>query len=337
MKRSLSILIVLIFMSLLSGCILSKTPKTDTIDIQLGKQVTFSVNVFPSNATYTWTLDGTPLMYVFGKSYVYTSTGGNHKLVVKAKQSLGTDTQTWNITCDPIVGLLNSLVSISGGTFMMGSTDNEYSWAKYTTPVHEVTVPSFEIGAYEITQAQYTAIMGINPSYYQEGHGYSGTENYPVENLTWYEAREFCTALSVQTGRTFDLPSEAQWEYACRAGTTTLYSFGDADELLATYGWYYANSNDATHPVGTKLPNPWGLYDMHGNVWEWALDSWHFNYDGAPTDGSAWDPDTGPYRMIRGGSFFSDHAGSCRSAARGVLYPPSYANRGLGFRIVEIP
>jgi formylglycine-generating enzyme required for sulfatase activity len=213
----------------------------------------------------------------------------------------------------------------------MGSTDNTFGWAMYDTPVHEVTLAGFEIGAYEVTQAQYAAVMGTNPSYYQG----PGTENNPVEMVNWYEAREFCTQLSAQTGRTFTLPSEAQWEYACRAGSTTLYSFGDDDGQLGNYAWYGANSNGITHPVGTKLPNVWGLYDMHGNVLEWCLDSWHSDYTGAPTDGSAWEPETGPTRMVRGGCFAME-AWLCRSAIRLNAYTesPSFTR---GFRVVAVP
>jgi len=226
---------------------------------------------------------------------------------------------------DPISVLLSTLVSIPGGTFQMGSTDNSSEM-----PVHEVTLPGFEIGAYEVTQAQYEAIMGNNPSYFQG----QGTEYNPVEMVSWYEAREFCTQLSAQTGRTFTLPSEAQWEYACRAGSTTRYSFGDDDGLLGYYAWYWVNSNDTTHPVGTKLPNAWGLYDMHGNLWEWCLDSWHESYVGAPNDGGAWEPETGSYRLVRGGGW-NPNPGICRSAYR--LYDePGIHHSDDGFRVVAV-
>ena len=225
---------------------------------------------------------------------------------------------------DPIGDLLSSLVSIPGGTFMMGSTEDPIEM-----PVHTVTLQGFQIGAYEVTQAQYEAIMGSNPSYFQ---GF-GTENNPVEQVSWYEAREFCTLLSAQTGRTFTLPSEAQWEYACRAGSTTRYSFGDDDGLLYNYAWWNANSNGTTPPVGTKLPNAWGLYDMHGNVYEWCLDSWHDSYTGAPTDGSAWEPETGSLRMVRGGSWVIG-VWFGRSASRDCSHEPSWWDDRTGFRVV---
>ena len=247
-----------------------------------------------------------------------------------------TDTNMITIFIDPISSLLNSMVSIPAGTFMMGSTDNEWGEAQYTTPVHEVTLQAFDIGAYEVTQAQYEAIMGMNPSYFQEANGYPDSENNPVEQVSWYDVQAFCVAFSALTGRTFTLPSEAQWEYACRAGTTTLYSYGDSDALLGDYAWYRDNSGLQTHPVGTKLPNAWGLYDMHGNVWEWCLDSWHTNYIGAPTDGSAWVPDIDPSRVIRGGGLSHSYPCVFRSAYRTIIGSPLPRYSVLGFRVLAV-
>ena len=235
---------------------------------------------------------------------------------------------------NPITALLSSMVYIPGGSFMMGSTDNEYGWAQCTTPVHQVTLQAFDIGAYEVTQAQYLAVMGTNPSYFQ-GTSYPGSENNPVEWVTWYDARAFCTALSALTGRTFTLPSEAQWEYACRAGTTTLYNYGNSDALLDNYAWWYSNSVSQTHPVGTKISNNWGLYDMMGNVYEWCLDSYHADYTGAPTDGSAWEPETGPLRMIRGGSWNNANPGNLRSAYRNNS-APIHGHSLIGFRVLAV-
>jgi formylglycine-generating enzyme required for sulfatase activity len=187
-----------------------------------------------------------------------------------------------------------------------------------------------------VTQAQYQAVMGTNPSWFQEENGYPDTENNPVETVSWYDAQAFCTALSALTGRTFTLPSEAQWEYACRAGTTTLYSFCDSDALLGLYAWYSLNSGDQTHPVGTKLPNHWNLYDMNGNVYEWCLDSWHDNYIGAPTDGSAWDPETGSYYMVRGGGW-GDYSPWHFLSANRYGSSPDYRSDDFGFRVVAVP
>jgi formylglycine-generating enzyme required for sulfatase activity len=340
MRRSLSIFTFVIVASVLAGCILSKTPSSDEVAIDPGDQLTFKVTVFPP-ATYTWTLDGTSLSNT-AKSYVYTASLGIHTLTVRATHFLGTDTQTWNIQSlpVPVSQILSSLVTIPAGSFIMGSIDNEYGTAHNTTPVHQVTLQSFDIGKYEVTQAQYEAVMGTNPSWYQESNGYQGSDNRPVEYVTWYWARQFCTALSAMTGRTFTLPSEAQWEYACRAGTTTLYSWGDSDSLIGDYEWWWYNSDGiggpyATHPVGTKLPNAWGLYDMHGNVLEWCLDSWHPNYTDAPVDGSAWEPDSGTARMLRGGGWNNGDVWCLRSATR---FPsePDYRGGADGFRVVAV-
>jgi formylglycine-generating enzyme required for sulfatase activity len=232
---------------------------------------------------------------------------------------------------DAITSLIDSLVTIPAGSFMMGSADDDEFG--YESPVHLVTLQSFDIGKYEVTQAQYEAVMGTNPSYFT---GYPDSADRPVEWVSYNNISAFCQLLSDMTGRTITLPSEAQWEYACRAGTTTLYSFGDSYSLLGDYAWYSANSGDQTHPVGTKLPNPWGLYDMHGNIWEFCLDKWHENYEGAPTDGSAWEPDNLTDHIIRGGGYGGD-PGRLRSATRpNYGYNPVYGIRGVGFRVVAV-
>ena len=289
------------------------------------------------NYTFTGRSNGSYTITPTLVGYVFTP--GNRAMTINGSNVTSISFVATVKQNDPIGALLNSMVSIPGGTFQMGSTDDEYGYAQKTTPVHSVTLQSFEIGAFEVTQAQYKAIMGTNPSYFQ-GSSYPGSENTPVEKLSWYEAMEFCTQLSILTGRTFTLPSEAQWEYACRAGTTTLYSFGYSDALLDNYAWYYSNAYNKgavygqPRPVGTKLPNAWGLYDMHGNVWEWCLDSWHANYMGAPIDGSAWEPQAGSNYVYRGGGW-DGTTKSCRSADRGGIRP-DYRFEDLGFRIVEV-
>jgi hypothetical protein len=232
---------------------------------------------------------------------------------------------------DPITALLNSMVYIPAGSFMMGSTQRSFE-----QPVHQVTLQAFDIGKFEVTQAQYEAVMGTNPSYFQ-GSSYPDSANRPVETLFWSDARQFCATLSEMTGQTFDLPSEAQWEYACRANTNTLYSFGDDDSIIGDYTWWYWNSW-TTQPVGTKLPNPWGLYDMYGNVNEWCLDSWHNNYIGAPQDGSAWEPDiTNMGRVCRSGSWGGTSPSSFRSANRWSFGTPGDGWYGhYGFRVIAV-
>ncbi|GCA95852.1 SUMF1/EgtB/PvdO family nonheme iron enzyme [Microcystis aeruginosa] len=163
------------------------------------------------------------------------------------------------------------MVDIPACRFNMGS--DEYEEEK---PIHEVIVPAFQIGKYPVTQAQYEAVMGFNPS------KFSGNPQNPVEFVSWFDAQKFCKKLSQLTRKNYRLPTEAEWEYACRAGTETRFSFGDEENQLGDYAWLTVNSNNATHPVGEKRPNPWGIYDMHGNVWEWCADQYHQSYATKP-------------------------------------------------------
>jgi len=177
------------------------------------------------------------------------------------------------------------------------------------------------MGKYPVTQAQYEAVMGENPSYFKGG-------SLPVERVSWNSAIEFCERLSQFTGSSYRLPSEAEWEYACRARTTTPYYFGN---VLSTADANF-NSN-STVKVGTYPPNSFGLYDMHGNVWEWCLDVWHDNYKGAPSDGSSWMKEgDNNYLIIRGGSWLSSPR-VCRSAFR-YFYSPDSRDLDIGFRVV---
>ncbi|MFN5977758.1 MAG: formylglycine-generating enzyme family protein, partial [Pseudanabaena sp.] len=219
-------------------------------------------------------------------------------------------------------GVKLELVDIPAGSFMMGS--DEYDSEK---PIHQVTLKAFKMGKYPITQKQYLAVMGKNPSNFQ------GDENLPVEKVSWDDAVAFCKKLSEMTGQKVKLPSESQWEYACRAGSTGKYCFGDDVSKLENYAWYSENSGSKTHPVGEKLANSWGLHDMHGNVWEWCGDVWHENYNGAPTDGSAWLKDGSQnLHALRGGSWDNVVIG-CRSSSRG-RYNADKRYDNIGFRVV---
>jgi formylglycine-generating enzyme required for sulfatase activity len=218
-------------------------------------------------------------------------------------------------------------VSIPAGAFEMGSPPNEEGRYGDEGPVHHVAIEkTFYMGSYEVTQEQWRAVMGDNPSSF-EG------DDLPVESVPWDDVQEFINKLNAKEGTDkYRLPSEAEWEYACRAGTTTRYSFGDSDSNLGEYAWYTDNSGSKTHLVGQKKPNPWGLYDMHGNVWEWVQDTWHSNYNGAPTDGSAWEG-AGANRVRRGGSWYRN-ARRCRSADRNSSVQGGRAG-SLGFRLVR--
>jgi formylglycine-generating enzyme required for sulfatase activity len=217
------------------------------------------------------------------------------------------------------------LVFVPAGRFMMGSNINLGTDEK---PVHQVTFKEgFYIGKYEVTQAQWQAVMGNNPSYFRNCGG-----NCPVETVSWEDTQSFINKLNEVNDRfRYRLPTEAEWEYACRAGTKGRYA-GNLSEIA----WYSDNSGNKTHAVGSKGANPWGLADMHGNVWEWCQDAYHENYDGAPTDGSAWLKGGGP-RVLRGGSW-ADYDMDVRSAIR-----ENKSNLGLnkregiiGFRLVAV-
>ncbi|MBK9316479.1 MAG: SUMF1/EgtB/PvdO family nonheme iron enzyme [Acidobacteria bacterium] len=215
------------------------------------------------------------------------------------------------------------MVAIQGGSFMMGSDKD-----KDAQPIHEVTLKPFYIGKYEVTQAQWKAVMGdsTNPASFKG-------DTMPVETVSWDDAIAFCKKLSEITGNEYRLPTEAEWEYAARAGSTDDYCFGNDTNLLGEFAWYNENSDGRTHPVGHKKPNAWGLYDMHGNVWEWCEDFYHENYEGAPIDGSAWVTNgDSKYRLLRGGSWYVN-LGDARAAYRNSNYPNLHHGDG-GFRIV---
>jgi formylglycine-generating enzyme required for sulfatase activity len=226
-------------------------------------------------------------------------------------------------------GITLKMVSLPAGQFLMGSPDSDPDARDNEKPPHQVQVNGFAIGKYPVTQAQYEAVMGTNPSRFQ-----NNPQN-PVEKVSWNDAQAFCRKLSQITGKTYRLPTEAEWEYACRAGTTTRFYFGDDANQLGDYAWYYGNSQGTTHPVGQKKPNAWGLYDMSGNVWEWCEDDWYDNYIGAPTDGSAWITNNNDndydYRIPRGGSWYNI-PNLCRSAFRNYNYRRLFFN--VGFRVV---
>jgi eukaryotic-like serine/threonine-protein kinase len=214
-------------------------------------------------------------------------------------------------------GITLEMVAIPAGEFMMGSPAGELERSDSEGPQRRVKIVGFYMGRFTVTQAQWQAVMGNNPARFKG-------ENHPVEQVSWNDAQEFCKKLSQLTRRTYRLPSEAEWEYACRAGTTTPFHFGPTiTPELANYDGNYAYGSgqtgqfrNQTAPVGSFPANGFGLYDMHGNVWEWCLDHWHENYSGAPTDGSAWvENGNSSLRVLRGGSWYNS-PGHCRSAPR---------------------
>jgi formylglycine-generating enzyme required for sulfatase activity/tRNA A-37 threonylcarbamoyl transferase component Bud32 len=228
------------------------------------------------------------------------------------------------------------MVAIPGDHFVMGSPSTEAGRSNNEGPQRTVNISPFFMGKYPVTQAQYQALMGNNPSHFK---GFFKSKQLPVEQVSWDEAVKFCRKLSEKIGKTYRLPSEAEWEYACRAGTTTPFYFGETitPDLVNYDGNYPYGAapkglyRKQTTDVGSFGPNPFGLYDMHGNVWEWCSDKWHDNYSGAPTDGSSWETGTDNNRVQRGGSWDND-AVHCRSANRGRNWAV-HRSRHLGFRV----
>ncbi|MBO3459577.1 SUMF1/EgtB/PvdO family nonheme iron enzyme [Aetokthonos hydrillicola CCALA 1050] len=241
-------------------------------------------------------------------------------------------------------GIGLEMVYIPGGTFMMGSPEDEKESFDSERPQHTVTIQPFYMGKYQITQAQWRAVANMpkiqrdlnpDPSYFKG-------ENRPVEQVSWDDAVEFCQRLSVFTGREYTLPSEAQWEYAARAGTTTPFHYGET--ITSQLANYYASDTyveepagefrQQTSPVGSFPPNSFGLYDMHGNVDEWCADPWHSNYEGAPNDGRVWVDNTTDNNLyvMRGGAWY-DYPWYCRSASRNSYARRDDIGNGVGFRV----
>lgn len=269
------------------------------------------------------------IISVYSQTMQVQTEGGNKTYNVEDVQSI-TFVKTLSTSIE--------MVEIPVGTFQMGQQN-------IATPVHTVNITKpFYMGKYEVTQKQYTDVMGSNPSYF------TGNDNRPVEQVNWYEAVQFCNELSKKEGfeqcytldagkiwrcdfdkKGYRLPTEAEWEYACRAGTLTDYYTGTTESQLASAGWYSGNSNNITQPVGRKVPNDFGLYDMHGNVWEWCWD-WYSSYINGTFDDPV-GPNSGSQRVLRGGSW-DYNASYCRSAFR-VNVDPSIHNDYRGFRLVR--
>ena len=228
------------------------------------------------------------------------------------------DQQTWrDLAGGRIECFANSIGMkfrrIPAGKFGMGCNE----WKDFEKPLHTVTIARhFYMGVCPVAQHEWERVMGDNPSKFKGA-------NRPVEGVSWAMAHDCCRKLSEADSLPYRLPTESEWEYACRAGTTTAYFFGDSSARLGEYAWFDGNRGDGTRDVGKRRENPWGLFDMYGNVFEWCEDVWHPNYGGAPIDGSAWiDGGEQDRRVARGGSPICD-TWSCRSASRGGSNPES--------------
>jgi formylglycine-generating enzyme required for sulfatase activity len=255
-------------------------------------------------------------------------------------------------------GIRLDMVLIPPGSFMMGSPEDELERSDSESPQHLVNIQQFCIGKYPVTQAQWKAVAAlpqVNIELEADPSRFKG-EQRPVEQVSWYDAVEFCDRLTAHTKRQYRLPSEAEWEYACRAGTTTPFHFGETittdlanydgtDDKDGKWSGSYGRGpkgiyRKETTPVGSfEVANAFGLYDMHGNVWEWCLDDWHDNYEGAPTDGSAWFHENDNLFqkqervVLRGGSWFGLPK-LCRSASRNYFSFRVNHDDVIGFRIV---
>lgn len=243
-------------------------------------------------------------------------------------------------------GINLEMVVIPADSFMMGSSEDELERSDSESPQHLVNVKQFCMGKYPVTQAQWKAVAalpGVNRELEADPSNFKGDQR-PVEKVSWYDAVEFCDRLAAHTKRQYRLPSEAEWEYACRAGTTTPFHFGETiTSKLANYDANYTyvagekgTYRQETTPVGSfGVANAFGLYDMHGNVLEWCLDDWHDNYEGAPIDGSAWFNiyHKQAHFVLRGGSWYNNPK-FCRSAYRSNNNDRGNHGNITGFRIV---
>ena len=218
--------------------------------------------------------------------------------------------------------IMRNMVYVEGGTFTMGATSEQQNPEDDEKPTHRVSLSSFYIGKYEVTQALWKAVMGSNPSNWKG-------DNLPVENVSWNDCQTFLRKLNAMTGKNFRLPTEAEWEYAARGGNRSRGYQYSGSNVLSDVAWYDDNSGRKTHNVGTKAPNELGIYDMSGNVWEWCQD-WKGSYSSsAQTNPKG--PSSGSYRVDRGGSWFN-FAWSCRVACR-YCHTPDYRYFDLGFRL----
>ena len=224
-------------------------------------------------------------------------------------------------------GVIFDMMYVEGGTFDMGATTEQGSDAESDEkPVHSVTLDGYYIGKCEVTQELWEAVMGSNPSHFK------GAQN-PVERVSWNDCQNFIKKLNSLTGRTFRLPTEAEWEYAARGGNKSLHYKYSGSDNIDEVAWYNNNSGRSTHAVGTKSPNELGIYDMSGNVWEWCSD-WYGGYSaGAQTNPQG--PSSGSYRVLRGGSWIN-YAGNCRVSIRSYD-DPGNSNINFGLRLILVP
>ena len=251
--------------------------------------------------------------------YLLTGTWGDEPVNPEEPQS-----ETFTVN-----GVTFTMVAVEGGTFTMGASDDDSDAYNGEKPAHDVTLSSYCIGQTEVTQELWQAVMGSNPSYFSSTNGYATNLQRPVECVSWNDCQTFISKLNQLTGKTFRLPTEAEWEFAARGGKLSQGYKYSGSNIIGDVAWYSDHSSDKTHSVATKLPNELGLYDMSGNVWEWCQD-WYGSYSSdAQTNPTG--PSTGSIRVIRGGSW-SFYAGGCRVSYR-YCAAPAITQSGLGLRL----
>ena len=361
MKKTICIsTILLILGGVLAGCpssapliiafaINSGATSTSNSTVTLDNECTevpthYMASESPSFAGASWqTYDSAPL-------FTLSAGTGTKTVYFKVVNEVGesevvsdTITLSDNNTTDETIllpgGVPLEMVWCPPGTFLMGRSTGELESHSEEAPQHQVTLQGFWMSTYEVTKAQWTALMGTSP---WAGQSYVLNDpDSPAVYISWNDVQSFITALNTHTSQSFHLPYEAQWEYACRAGTTTRFYWGDDLNytLANNYAWYWENSSNGqyAHIGGQKLPNAWGLFDMSGNVWEWCQD-WYGDYpSGEVTDptGPTGPTDYGSYRVVRGGSWINANY-DARSARR-LSTAPDSAYYYLGFRVVRTP
>jgi formylglycine-generating enzyme required for sulfatase activity len=288
-----------------------------TVSEDFGKEIAFEHITYLEN-----TVDSRPMVSSQSKGTLFTING----VFSRHLTSKTIDIEIFNFPVqEDIVEKDIELIFIPPGEFTMGTPDNESGRQKDEGPVHKVTIKSpFYIGKFEVTQAQYESIMGTNPSKFKG-------DDLPVDSITWGEAIEFCRKMSELTGHKYRLPTEAEWEYACRASTKTTFFWGnDFDE---SYGWYRKNSGGTSHPVGEKSPNAWGLYDMCGNIEEWCVDWYKKSYKNKEHEIDPQGPSSGTLRVRRGGCW--QHSIPCLRSGNRFYFDPDERSNQIGFRIVR--
>lgn len=267
----------------------------------------------------TFRLLALPVMGVLLMAWLLSRFGGDGDVGGRA------DLARSGVVIDPL-GF--EFIAVADGTFVMGDESDPVSYPE-EVPATAMRIEPFWLGRFEITQAQWFRVMGTNPSQYKD-------PRKPVDTVSWYDVQDFISRLNEQVkGQVYRLPSEAEWEYAARAGTAARYSFSDDPGALPRYGWVDHGGNVGTRPVGQHEPNPWGFFDMYGNVWEWTADCWHDDYTERPRDGRAW-AEAGQEcrrRVMRGGGWNAPPE-RARSSSRGS-YPADLNDVGNGFRLAR--